>query len=266
MLGQKDFAVASLLASLSFPNIGNLYEAVKAIVDNPEAVTCTLDTELADEYHDSCQQKDNIVRFRAGKVFTLRQDWGGSSSTGAAVWNGANMAGWLMENKIGRDGMKGKNVIELGAGVGFGGLVANALGAENVVITDGNVDVLKLADVNIDINCPDKSKIRTAQLRWNTDDEKPFLDKKWDYIFAADVTYLKKNRHDLMSTIYKLSGPLTVTYLSMEPRNVDEMEDISAEIAALGLSMQEETLPYFAASKDQCNLLCPRMLAIRKSL
>ena len=122
------------------------------------------------------------------------------------------MAGWYMENKLGRALVNAK-VLELGAGVGFGGLIAQSLGAGEVVITDGNVDVLKLADENIAINCADSSNIRTAQLRWNTDDEKKFDDKDWDFIFAADVTYLKKNRHDLVSSIFKLSGPNTVTYL-----------------------------------------------------
>ena len=80
-----------------------------------------------------------------------------------------------MENVLGRDKMEGSTLIELGAGVGFTSLIANALGASEVVVTDGNTDVLKVADINIHVNAPEStlSNLRTAQLRWNTDDESP---------------------------------------------------------------------------------------------
>lgn len=119
----------------------------------------------------------------------------------------------------------------IGSGVGFTSLIANALGASEVVITDGNTDVLKIADKNIEINIPvRKSKdIYTSQLRWNIkeDEEKYKLNNRnqpWDYIIAADVTYLKKNRFDLISSIVNLSGPNTISMLSFEPRSVGEVE------------------------------------------
>ena len=112
-----------------------------------------------------------------------------------------------------------------GAGVGFEGIIANVLGASEVAITDGSEEVLHLADENIRLNwdSTDGSAVYTGRLRWNTDDEKQYLNKQWDYILAADVTYLKKNRADLIATIKHLSSPTTVTYLSMEPRSVDEV-------------------------------------------
>ena len=113
----------------------------------------------------------------------------------------------------------------IGAGVGFEGIIANVLGASEVAITDGSEEVLHLADENIRLNwdSTDGSTVYTGRLRWNTDDEKQYLNKQWDYILAADVTYLKKNRADLIATIKHLSSPTTVTYLSMEPRSVDEV-------------------------------------------
>ena len=152
-LVSKTLLSSTLALSLSLGNIG---EAITAIVKNPEAITCTLDTQQADEYHGSCQLLDDVVRLRAGKLLTIRQDWGGSASTGAAVWNGANMAGWYLENEISNKKMKDASVLELGAGVGFSSLVAQALGSNDVVVTDGNEDVLKLANENIRINVPGK--------------------------------------------------------------------------------------------------------------
>ena len=57
----------------SYTPIGNLATAVKAIQDNPESLSCSLDTQQADENHGSCQLLDNVVRWRAGKVLTIKQ-------------------------------------------------------------------------------------------------------------------------------------------------------------------------------------------------
>jgi predicted nicotinamide N-methyase len=180
------------------------------------------------------------------------------------------MAGWYMENVIGKDKMLGSSVLELGAGVGFTSLIANALGASEVVITDGNTDVLKVADFNIKTNAPESSisDLHTAQLRWNTEDEIPLKNsnkgRPWDYLIAADVTYLKKNRVDLITSISNLSGPNTVTMISMEPRNVGEIEDVLSIVEKQGLTWREEQLP-IDKEKSQCNLMCARMFLISKN-
>jgi len=258
--------LSSILIASSF---GNVPEAITTILRNPDSALCSLDTMLVDDYHGSCQQLADIVRIRAGKVLTIRQDWGGSASTGASVWNGANMVSWYLENALGRDSLKDSSVIELGAGVGFSSLVAQALGSTDVVITDGNEDVLKLANTNIKINVPEDElhTIKTGRLRWNTEDEEAYLtnsfNKPWDFIIAADVTYLKKNRPLLFSTITKLSDPKTVTILSMEPRNVGEVEDVLEEAKKNGFSWKEERLPVDPV-KSQCSLLCARLFLLTK--
>ena len=268
--------VPELVASLAFliSPFGNIQEAIKATVADSNAITCTLDPQNSDGTHDSCQLFPNVVRVRAGRILTFRQDWGGSSSTGAAIWNGANLATRFLEEEelSGKDSVKGKNVIELGAGVGYEGIIAHLLGAKEVAITDGSEEVLKLADQNININCEPSSSetlksVYTRRLRWNTDDEKPFLEngKTWDIILASDVTYLKKNRADLMTTIAHLSGPQSVTYLSMEPRSVDEVQDTLAEATKAGLAY-EEMRSLVDADKTGCNLQCGRIFALRKIL
>ena len=218
-MAHKDFAKLAIAASLLTSNplvasaaigpLGNLGAAFNAYKQNPDSVWCNLDNQSIKEGESSCQQLDNVVRYRAGKLITVRQDWGGSASTGSAIWNGANMATWFLENRIGADSVKGNSVLELGAGVGFTSLVANIMGAQDVVITDGNEDVLKLADMNILLNSDNSDAIgvegidgspirtiRTARLQWNTDDEKALsisesTKRPWDYIFASDLTYKK---------------------------------------------------------------------------
>ena len=265
---KANFAAATLVFGLFTPTfpLGNLVEAIRAYIHDPNSITCTLDNQNADENHGSCQQLPYIVRYRAGKVLTIKQDWGSSASTGAAVWNGANMLAWYLENKLGSSHLNNKNVLELGAGVGFGSLVASALGARNALITDGNLDVLELAKENININVsPQKGKsISTYQLRWGTDDEVPLYKQSWDYILASDVTYKRTAWPSLLSTISKLSGPTTETILAMEPRNIGEVEGVLAEAESKGLEWTEMTLPVDKA-KTQCNLLCARLFVLKKN-
>ena len=277
-LGSTPLPALSSPSPYSYTPVGNVLTAVAAVRDNPEALTCSLDTQQADENHGSCQLLPNVVRWRAGKLLTIKQDWGGSASTGAAVWNGANMAAWYLENALGRDRVAGSHVVELGAGVGFTSLVAHALGAAEVAITDGNEDVLKLARDNIEVNVPadERARVYTAQLRWNTPDEGTFRPTTssadttttaaaaapWDYVIAADVTYLKKNRADLLASMAHLSGPNTVTLISMEPRNVGEVEDVLGLAEQAGFAWTEERLP-IDREKGQCGLTCARLFALR---
>jgi predicted nicotinamide N-methyase len=250
--------------------LGNVGAALQAISSNSDSLFCNLDNFNIKEGQSSCQQLDSVVRYKGGKLLTIRQDWGGSASTGAAVWNGANMATWYLENTIGANNVQDKSVLELGAGVGFTSLVANAMGARDVVITDGNEDVLKLANANIDLNCDDNSKnrIRTARLQWNTDDEQQLLTsaltgRPWDYIFASDVTYKRAAWGDLMACISHLSGPNTKTVLSMEPRNVGEVEGIVEQAEKQGLVVMEQGLPV-DKEKTMCGMMCARLFVLTK--
>lgn len=229
--------VVSLAANSGAGPLGNLGAAWNSLKNDPQSVLCSLENQNIDDLHGSCQQLDRIVRYRAGKLLTIEQDWGSSASTGSAVWNGANMAAWYIEHGMNPRSLQGARVVELGAGVGFTSLVASALGATDVTITDGNVDVLALADKNIAQNVvTDRAaQVRTAQLRWGTDDEKPFLihdaseshasDKRpIDFILVSDCTYKKAAWADLMGTVARLSTPgVTKTILSMEPRNIGEV-------------------------------------------
>ena len=294
----------SLANSPNISPIGNIPAAINAVTNDIQSITCTLDNQNADDFHGSCQQLDNIVRIRANRLFTIKQEWGSSASTGAAVWNGANMGVWYMENSIepssGSSNSNGNNnvwkdakVIELGGGIGFSSLIANALGATDVTITDGNNDVLKLAQKNIEINVPQhkRSQIRTAQLRWGTDDENNFISnnnnkdvnninsnsnsnsnsggssngnvKAPDFILVSDCTYKKAAWPDLIGTIYRLSDTHTRTILSMEPRNIGEVEGVIAEAKKQGLVVEEKQIPVDPI-KSQCSLLCARLFEIKR--
>lgn len=276
MLAGTIGATSPAFASPNPPNFvfgSNLGQALDAYSENPESLSCTLDNQNIKDDQNSCQQLDQVIRYRAGHLITIKQDWGGSVSTGASVWNGENVAVWYMEHVLGRKEFQGKSVVELGSGVGFSGLVANLLGASEVYITDGNEDVLKLADENIENNLQGvnqgKQKVTTSRLQWNTPDEARYIsnDRPWDFILASDVTYLKKNWADLLHTISALSGPNTRTLLSMEPRNVGEVEGVLKEAEKAGLSWLEEVLPQSKAEEKAglCSLSCPRLFLLTKA-
>ena len=107
-------ALALTTATTNISPLGNIDAAIQAILNDRNAILCTIDLQNADELHDSCQLTKNVVRYRGGKVLTFKQDWGSSSSTGAAIWNGANIASKYLENTLGKDQLRGKSVIELG--------------------------------------------------------------------------------------------------------------------------------------------------------
>ena len=253
--------ISMTLPSSALADVGNVGAAIVAITNNPDSLLCNLDNFNIREGQSSCQQLDTVVRFKGGKLLTIRQDWGGSASTGAAIWNGANMASWFLENRIGEE-VKDKNVLELGAGVGFTSLVGNAMGAKKVLITDGNEDVLKIADKNIALNASG-GQVGTARLQWNTEDEKDVMKTNWDYIFASDVTYKKAAWGDLMACISHLSGPKTQVIVSMEPRNVGEVEGVLAEATKQGLKWVEMPLPV-DKERTLCGMMCARLFVFTK--
>jgi predicted nicotinamide N-methyase len=102
----------------------------------------------------------------------------------AKIWPASwLLAGYLAELPV----EKGKKYLEIGAGVGFAGIVAAAFGHQ-ITITDSNADALQFARANALINdCP---HVPVLELDWN----RPLLGGQFDYIVGSEVAY---NREDL---------------------------------------------------------------------
>ncbi|RUS84934.1 hypothetical protein EGW08_007296 [Elysia chlorotica] len=136
----------------------------------------------------------------AGHVFTIKQDWN-SLGVAAVVWDSAVVLGeYLVMNEA---SVKGKNVLELGAGTGLTGLVAAALGA-NVTVTERE-EALPNLRATVDQNCADKSWVISAtKLDWTQpvdDSDFPAV----DLIIGADVIYIEETFQDLLRTILSLA-------------------------------------------------------------
>jgi predicted nicotinamide N-methyase len=80
--------------------------------------------------------------------------------------------------------VQGKNVLDLGCGMGLAGTVAAALGA-NVLFADLEPDSLLFATLN---SLPWRENIRTRRLNWQRD----HLDERVDLILGADILYEKQ--------------------------------------------------------------------------
>ena len=90
------FLATSRLTSTLMTPIGDVGLAVDAIFrSGGQAATCVLDGKKADDFHDSCQLLDYVVRVRANHLLTFHQSWGTSKSTGAAIWSNMTCLNFL---------------------------------------------------------------------------------------------------------------------------------------------------------------------------
>jgi predicted nicotinamide N-methyase len=74
-------------------------------------------------------------------------------------------------------------VLELGAGTGLVGIIAAKMGAK-VMATDGSDMVVKKLSGNFELN---DVSVESGVLWWGEENE--ILNKKWDFIVGADITY-----------------------------------------------------------------------------
>jgi predicted nicotinamide N-methyase len=103
----------------------------------------------------------------------------------AELWESAlGIGSYLTEQKLKSPTSDRKSVLDLGCGMGFGGMVAAALGA-NVLFADLESDALLFARLN---SLPWADQVRTHRINWREDR----LDESFDLILGADVLYDRK--------------------------------------------------------------------------
>ncbi|XP_022680534.1 protein N-lysine methyltransferase METTL21A isoform X2 [Setaria italica] len=123
--------------------------------------------------------------------------------------------------------MKGKRVIELGAGCGLAGFGMALLGCD--VTTTDQVEVLPLLIRNVERNKSWISQsnsdsgsigsITVAELDWGNKEHIKAVEPPFDYIIGTDVVYSEHLLQPLMETITALSGPKTKILLGYEIRS-----------------------------------------------
>ncbi|KDP43983.1 hypothetical protein JCGZ_05450 [Jatropha curcas] len=155
-----------------------------------------------------------------------------SKHLGTTVWDASVVFVKFLEKNC-RKGrfcpskLKGKRVIELGAGCGVAGFGMALLGC-NVVSTD-QMDVLPLLTRNVerntsrimqmDPNSDSFGSIKVAELDWGNKDHIMAVDPPFDYIIGTDVVYAEHLLEPLLQTVFALSGPKTTILMGYEVRS-----------------------------------------------
>ncbi|KAI9027084.1 S-adenosyl-L-methionine-dependent methyltransferase [Hyaloraphidium curvatum] len=95
--------------------------------------------------------------------------------------------------------MDGKEVLEVGAGIGAASLVASRLGAR-VLATDVDAGAVELLKQNGELNGAD---IEVAKLDWHA----PSLSRQFDIVLGADVCYLRRSAAPLARLFFSALRP-----------------------------------------------------------
>ncbi|KAL8152214.1 hypothetical protein V2J09_009974 [Rumex salicifolius] len=158
-----------------------------------------------------------------------------SNHLGTTVWDASMVFAKFLERNC-RKGkfcpskLRGKRVIELGAGCGVAGMAM--LGCD-VILTDQK-EVLQLLQRNVDRNIsrisqmnpgPDLiGSIKVTELDWGNMDHVQAVAGPFDYIIGTDVVYVEHLLEPLLQTILALSGPRTTVMLGYEIRSTSVHE------------------------------------------
>lgn len=142
------------------------------------------------------------------------QDWK-RLGVAAVVWDAAVVLCMYLE--LGRVELKGKGVIELGAGTGLVGIVAALLGAK-VTITDRR-PALDSLSTNVKSNLPPAflESAAVSELTWGEHLDR-YPPGGFDLVLGADIVYLEDTFVPLLETLQHLCSDGTVVLLSCKIR------------------------------------------------
>uniref|UniRef100_A0A1J3GJ35 Calmodulin-lysine N-methyltransferase n=1 Tax=Noccaea caerulescens TaxID=107243 RepID=A0A1J3GJ35_NOCCA len=136
------------------------------------------------------------------------------------------------------DRFRGKKVIELGSGYGLAGLViAAATEASQVIISDGNPQVVNYIKRNIESNSMafGSTSVKAMELHWNQP-QLSELTNTFDLIVASDCTFFKEFHYHLariIKMLLKSKEPSEALFFS--PKRGDSLEKFLKEIEEIGL-------------------------------
>ncbi|KAF0045727.1 hypothetical protein F2P81_002256 [Scophthalmus maximus] len=155
------------------------------------------------------------AQFRfADHELRLSQDWK-KLGVAAVVWDAAVVMCMYLE--LGEVELKGKAVIELGAGTGLVGIVAALLGAA-VTITDRQ-PALEFLSANVKANLPPDTRgsASVSELSWGQGLDL-YPAGGFDLVLGADIVYLEDTFVPLLRTLEHLCSDATAVLLACKIR------------------------------------------------
>ncbi|KAF3067463.1 Protein-lysine N-methyltransferase efm3 [Daldinia childiae] len=195
------------------------------------------------DYHDYHYQPEPTIT-----LLERRHLVSGSQITGFRTWEGSLHLGSYFLTDYGSRIVRGKNILELGAGAGFLSiLLAKHLHASHVAITDGDEGVVEAMKGNLALNgLDDKEKVRTGTLTWgrnlwetwikNDCDANPY-----DIVIGADITYDEVAISALVSTLHQLidRSPKLRVIIASVVRNAEIFQQFRDECVQHRFAVEE---------------------------
>ena len=168
-------------------------------------------------------------------------------STGVTLWRAAEHLARFTVERAGL--LRGRRVLELGAGLGLNGILAHRLGASHAYVTDGDSNAVRHLRQNIRDNRrtsdadDDASHVCGRQLLWGRDTSEAFLDQcggnRFDVLLASDIVYSPVIVPPLWETVQVLldeaDGVFVMAFARREGLKVT-LEDVLHSAAAAGFS------------------------------
>ncbi|KAI9712103.1 MAG: hypothetical protein M1820_001812 [Bogoriella megaspora] len=144
-------------------------------------------------------------------ILEARSVLSSSGTTGLRTWEAALHLGSFLTTSGAQRFVKGKNILELGAGTGFVSILcAKHLEARRVTASDGDPGTVEALNSNLFLNGLEGSeKVHPEALRWGRTligsvFEEEMSEHPYDTVLGADLTYDKKIIPSLISTISDL--------------------------------------------------------------
>jgi predicted nicotinamide N-methyase len=170
-----------------------------------------------------------------------------SGTTGLRTWEAAlHLGEYLCANP---DIVKGRNILELGAGTGYLAILCGKfLGARRVVASDGSDDVINNLPESLFLNGLQDggAAIIPMELRWGhalvgTEDSAWDGGETVDVVLGADITYDERILPALVGTLEELVGmfPGVEVLISATQRNEATFESFQDRCRMAGLGLEE---------------------------
>ncbi|KAK3068111.1 hypothetical protein LTR53_014574 [Teratosphaeriaceae sp. CCFEE 6253] len=172
----------------------------------------------------------------------------GSLTTGFRTWEAALHLGSYLLTTAGADHIRGKSILELGAGTGFLSILcAKHLEAKHVTSTDGDEGVVEALRENLFVNGLDaEARVVTSILRWGRGLRGTWVEEDceawpYDVVVGADITYDKPGISALVATLRTLFDmrPGLKVIISGAIRNVETFDTFREACLRSGFSIEE---------------------------
>ena len=248
---------ASILPERTWCDARIRYETDADAYDEDIAAAVVAESENDDDNHEEEEpvQVDETFHFSFGNNMDIqlqgcREDSNQIyKSTGMTVWRSAqHLCHYMTQHSD--DLVQHKRVLELGSGLGLCGILAHRLGAAQVIMTDGDTDVLRQLRSNLPLNDiiiqQHEEQLSCHQLLWGQSSSQAFLqhycaNQPVDLILASDVIYTPVVIRPLWQTVQTLlhrkRGIFLMSYESKRQIRVS-LQDVLSPARDMGLTCE----------------------------